>query len=138
MKKDMSALLENMTRLRLKRFRLSIDDFAAWNASLSELREIPFNELKIAPGFVHHASADNEVSAKYDACLGMARQLNMEVVAEGVEDLDDWNFIRRTGCEFAQGYFIAQPMPASDLPDWKTGWQKRWSSGLSDDTTRSR
>ena len=133
MKKDMCALLENMTRLRLKRFRLSVDNFATWNASLSELREIPFNELKIDRSLVHHASTDTNVSAKYEACLGMARQLNIEVVAEGVEDLDGWNFIRRTGCEFAQGYFIAQPMPAADLPDWKTDWQKRWSNGFGED-----
>jgi EAL domain-containing protein (putative c-di-GMP-specific phosphodiesterase class I) len=46
----------------------------------------------------------------------------MEVVAEGVEDEDDWNFLRRTGCHLAQGYFIARPMSAVDLPRWVEAW----------------
>ena len=48
----------------------------------------------------------------------MANQLDMEVVAEGVENQEDWDFPQRTGCHLAQGYFIARPMPAADLPGW--------------------
>jgi EAL domain-containing protein (putative c-di-GMP-specific phosphodiesterase class I) len=66
----------------------------------------------------------------YDASLGLAKQLGMDVVAEGVEDRDDWDFLRKTGCDLAQGYFIAKPMPAADLSDWMESWHKRGSSGF--------
>jgi EAL domain-containing protein (putative c-di-GMP-specific phosphodiesterase class I)/ActR/RegA family two-component response regulator len=122
---DMRAPLEVLTRLRLKRFRLSIDDFGTGNSSLAQLRDIPFDELKIDQSFVHRAWIDETLRAMYDASLGLARQLGMAVVAEGVEDRDDWDLLRRTGCDFAQGYFIARPMPAADLPGWIQTWKTR-------------
>ena len=128
---DQRAALEILTRLRLKRFRLSIDDFGTGHSSLSQLRNIPFNELKIDGSFVHGAGTNATVRAIYDASLGLAKQLGMEVVAEGVEDRDDWDFLRRTGCDLAQGYFIAKPMPADDLQRWMVAdWQQRVRNGL--------
>jgi len=79
---------------------------------------------------VHRAWTDETVRAMYDASLGLARQLGMEVVAEGVEDRDDWDLLHRTGCDLAQGYFIARPMPAADLPGWMEDWQERVRSGF--------
>lgn len=122
---DARAPLETLTRLRLKRFRLSIDDFGTGHSSLVQLRDIPFDEMKIDRGFVHRAWTDELVRAMYDASLGLARQLGMEVVAEGVEDGNDWAFLRRTGCDLAQGYFIGAPMPAADLPAWMEEWRER-------------
>ena len=122
---DMRAPLETLTRLRLKRFWLSIDDFGTGHSSLVQLRDLPFNELKIDRSFVHRACTDEVLRAMYDSSLGLARQLGIEVVAEGVEDLADWNLLRHTGCDFAQGYFIARPMPASDFPGWMEKWEER-------------
>jgi predicted signal transduction protein with EAL and GGDEF domain len=54
----------------------------------------------------------------------------MKTVAEGVEDQEDWDFLRRTGCDLAQGYFIARPMPAADIPVWMEAWREReWEWG---------
>lgn len=128
--RDLRAPLEILTRLRLKRFRLSIDDFGTGHSSLAQLRNIPFDELKIDQGFVHGAWADATLRAMYDASLGLARQLDMAVVAEGVEDWNDWDLLHRTGCDLAQGYFIARPMPAADLPGWMEDWQARVRSGF--------
>lgn len=122
---DPRAPLEILARLRLKRFRLSIDDFGTGHSSLAQLRDIPFDELKIDQSFVHGAWDNGTVRAMFDASLGLAKQLDMEIVAEGVEDRDDWNFLRNTECDVAQGYFIARPMPAADLPEWIRGWQER-------------
>jgi EAL domain-containing protein (putative c-di-GMP-specific phosphodiesterase class I) len=122
---DLRAPLEILTRLRLKRFRLSIDDFGTGHSSLTQLRDLPFDELKIDRGFVHRAHADPTLRAIFESNLSLARQLNMEVVAEGVEDQADWDFLRRAGCDLAQGYFIARPMPAADLPDWIETWEAR-------------
>jgi EAL domain-containing protein (putative c-di-GMP-specific phosphodiesterase class I) len=115
---DQRAPLEILTRLRLKRFRLSIDDFGTGHSSLTQLRNIPFDELKIDQSFVHGAWQDETARAMYYVSLALGEQLGMEVVAEGVEDSDDWDLVRQTGCDLAQGYFIARPMPAADLMPW--------------------
>jgi EAL domain-containing protein (putative c-di-GMP-specific phosphodiesterase class I)/FixJ family two-component response regulator len=122
---DTRAPLEILTRLRLKRFRLSIDDFGTGHSSLAQLRDIPFDELKIDQGFVHGAWADETMRAMYDASLSLARQLGMEVVAEGVEDRNDWDLLRRTGCDMAQGTFMSRPMLAAELPRWAESWRER-------------
>ena len=122
---DLRTPLEILTRLRLKRFRLSIDDFGTGHSSLAQLRDIPFDELKIDRSFVHGAHGDATLRAIFESNLGLARQLGIEVVAEGVEDSADWDFLRRSGCDLAQGYFIARPMPAVDLPGWIDTWETR-------------
>jgi EAL domain-containing protein (putative c-di-GMP-specific phosphodiesterase class I)/FixJ family two-component response regulator len=120
---ELSAPLEILTRLRLKRFSLSIDDFGTGHSSLSLLRDMPFDELKIDQGFVHGAASNDMLRAIYHASLGLAQQLGMKTVAEGVEDRADWDFLRSTGCDLAQGYFIAKPMPAAEIPDWISAWE---------------
>ena len=120
---DLRTPLEILSRLRLKRFRLSIDDFGIGNSSLAQLRDLPFDELKIDQSFVHGAWSNEKLRAMFDHSLGLAKQLGMSVVAEGVEDQADWSFVRKTACDIAQGYFIAKPMPAADLPDWIQSWQ---------------
>ena len=120
---DLRIPLEILTRLRLKRFRLSIDDFGTGNSSLAQLRDLPFDELKIDQSFVRGAWNNEKLRAMFDSSLGLAKQLGMEAVAEGGEDQADWDFVRKAGCDIAQGYFIARPMPAADLPGWIQSWQ---------------
>ena len=120
--------LDVLNRLRLKRFRLSIDDFGTGHSSMAQLRDIPFDELKIDRGFVHGAGSDAKLRAIYSASLELGKQLHMKVVAEGVEDRADWDFLRQTGCDLAQGYFIAKPMPAGELIGWHTAWGARLRS----------
>lgn len=124
------TVLDVLTRLRLKRFRLSIDDFGTGHSSLAQLRDIPFDELKVDRGFVHGASRNEKKRAICTASLGLARQLGITVVAEGVEDQDDWQFLRGAGCDFAQGYYIAKPMPGPDVAAWMQGWAARVRSGI--------
>jgi EAL domain-containing protein (putative c-di-GMP-specific phosphodiesterase class I)/FixJ family two-component response regulator len=122
---QLSTVLDVLTRLSLKRFRLSIDDFGTGHSSLAQLRDLPFNELKVDRGFVHGASTDGTRGAICSASLRMAHQLQMQVVGEGIEDQDDWNFLSRLGCDVGQGYFIARPMPAADVIDWISVWAAR-------------
>ncbi|WP_116473293.1 EAL domain-containing response regulator [Zobellella maritima] len=118
--------LDSVTRLRLKRIGLSIDDFGTGYSSLAQLRDIPFSELKIDRSFVHGAHRDATRRAIFDSTLNMAEQLGMSTVAEGVEDADDWKYLRKTGrCQLAQGYFIGRPMPAWHMTDWLQQWQLR-------------
>lgn len=127
---DARVPLEILSRLRLKRFHLSIDDFGTGHSSMAQLRDIPFDELKIDQGFVHRAWTDSTLRAIYDASLAMAKQLNMEVVAEGVEDQDDWKLLQETGCDLAQGNFVSKPLQANEFMNWITEWQKRVEAGL--------
>lgn len=130
MSKDTRVPLEILTRLRLKRFHLSIDDFGTGHSSMAQLRDIPFDELKIDQGFVHRAWSDVTLRAIYDASLAMAKHLGMEVVAEGVADEQDWKFLQQTGCDYAQGNFVSTPLLAEDFIQWMAAWRERVQSGL--------
>jgi EAL domain-containing protein (putative c-di-GMP-specific phosphodiesterase class I)/CheY-like chemotaxis protein len=123
--KNIKSVLDILTRLRLKRFHLSIDDFGTGHSSLIQLSDIPFDELKVDRSFVHGAWNNETTRAIYDASLSLAKQLGMEVVAEGVEDREDWDFLCKTGCDLAQGYFIGKPMPGTEIPRWIDTWNAR-------------
>ncbi len=123
--KDPRLPLDILARLRLKHIGLSIDDFGTGYSTLTQLRDLPFNELNVDRGFVHCACCDKSLCAIFEASLGMARQLGMRAVSEGVEDAADWLFLRASGCDVAQGYFIARPMPAEELAGWIDRWQAR-------------
>ncbi|WP_458735442.1 EAL domain-containing response regulator [Zobellella taiwanensis] len=119
------AALDILTRLRLKRIGLSIDDFGTGHSSLAQLRDIPFTELKIDRSFVHGAWRNSALRTILSASLDMARRLGMHTVAEGVEDKDDWDYLRNAGCDVAQGWFIAKAMPADRLLPWLAEWEQR-------------
>jgi EAL domain-containing protein (putative c-di-GMP-specific phosphodiesterase class I) len=123
--RQLSTVLDVLSRLSLKRFRLSIDDFGTGHSSLAQLRDLPFDELKVDRGFVHGASTDGTREAICSASLRMAHQLQMQTVGEGIEDRDDWNFLSQLGCDVGQGYFIARPMPAAEVVDWIRAWGAR-------------
>ncbi|MCW9015121.1 MAG: EAL domain-containing response regulator [Gammaproteobacteria bacterium] len=116
--KDPLAVLDILTRLRLKHFGLSIDDFGTGHSSLAQLRDLPFDELKIDRGFVHGLSKDASLNAIFKASIAMAKKLGMKTVAEGVEDMDDLEVLQRSGCDLVQGYLIAKPMPSESLLAW--------------------
>jgi EAL domain-containing protein (putative c-di-GMP-specific phosphodiesterase class I)/CheY-like chemotaxis protein len=120
--KNLSTSQEVLTRLRLKRFGMSVDDFGTGYSSFTLLNNIPFSELKIDQGFVHGAAHNDRLRAIYSTSLNLAQQLGMKTVAEGVEDWEDWNLLRSTSCDVAQGYFIARPMPADKFLDWLASW----------------
>jgi len=112
-------------RRRCSRSSTTSDDFGTGHSSLAQLRDIPFDELKIDRGFVRGASRDSSLGAIVEASLGMARQLGLRTVAEGVEDREDWDFLRNAGCDFAQGHFVAGPMAAAELEGWLRSWEVR-------------
>jgi len=117
--------LENLVRLRLARFTLSIDDFGTGHSSLAQLRDVPFTELKVDRGFVHGARNNQIIRPMLEGSLGIARRLGMRSVAEGVETQDDWELLHDLDCDLAQGYFIGKPMSADQLLGWLVTWQAR-------------
>ncbi|MCP4043338.1 MAG: EAL domain-containing response regulator [Gammaproteobacteria bacterium] len=115
---ELVTALDILTRLRLKGIGLSIDDFGTGYSSLSQLHRVPFTELKIDRSFVANMTVDNEALAIVKTCILLGHELNMLVVAEGVEDQQSWDHLADLGCDLAQGYFIAKPMPSGKLLAW--------------------
>jgi EAL domain-containing protein (putative c-di-GMP-specific phosphodiesterase class I) len=122
---DLRATLEVLTRLRLKGFRLSIDDFGTGHSSLAQLRDLPFTELKVDRGFVRGARDNQIIRPILEGSVGIARRLGLQSVAEGVETEEDWHLLRELGCDLAQGYCIGRPMPSQELQDWLDSWRSR-------------
>lgn len=114
----LGAALGVLARLRLKGFGLSIDDYGTGFSSMQQLARIPFTELKIDRSFVHGAHQRNNLRVILQSALDMARQLELVTVAEGIETIEDWRLLQAFGCTIGQGYLVARPMPAADLPAW--------------------
>jgi EAL domain-containing protein (putative c-di-GMP-specific phosphodiesterase class I)/ActR/RegA family two-component response regulator len=128
--RNLSTVLDVLSRLKLKRFRLAIDDFGTGHSSLAQLRDLPFDELKIDRGFVHNSSANPTLRAICSASLHMAQQLKLQVVAEGIEQRRDWELLRDFGCEVGQGYLVARPMPATQVLPWMTAWDAQHATDV--------
>lgn len=123
--RDARAALDIFARLRLKHIGLSIDDFGTGHSSLAQLRDVPFDELKLDRGFVHEAGLDTAKFAIVEASIAMARQLGMRTVAEGIETYRDWDTLRELHCDLAQGYFISKPLTAEDVLPWIAQWETK-------------
>ena len=119
------APLESLVRLRMLRFKLSIDDFGTGHSSLAQLRDVPFTELKIDRSFVHGARSNHNIRPILEGSIGIAKRLGLVCVAEGIETAEDFQFLREIGCDVGQGYFIARPMAIAALPAWISEWQVR-------------
>ena len=119
---NMPYFLENLARLRMKGFGLSVDDYGTGNSSMQQLLRIPFSELKIDRTFVAGAFQNHSLELVLSASLELCRKLNRQSVAVGVETQQDWDFMRKLGCTYAQGYYIAKPMEVATLPMWMDEW----------------
>jgi EAL domain-containing protein (putative c-di-GMP-specific phosphodiesterase class I)/signal transduction histidine kinase/HPt (histidine-containing phosphotransfer) domain-containing protein len=129
---NMTDALEILSRIRLKGFHLSIDDFGTGYSTLNQLQKIPFSEFKVDRSFVHGATHDPAALAIFEASTDMARKMGLSVVAEGVENIEDWQLAERFGCDQVQGFFIAKPMPADQFDEWLELWREKTSRVLVD------
>ncbi|HVJ28717.1 MAG TPA: EAL domain-containing protein, partial [Gammaproteobacteria bacterium] len=94
---------------------LAIDDFGTGYSSLSALQQFPINTLKIDQSFVRDVAIDRDSAAIVDAIIKMAHSLRLEVVAEGVESEAQLEFLRRHGCDLAQGHLFGDSVTADDF-----------------------
>jgi EAL domain-containing protein (putative c-di-GMP-specific phosphodiesterase class I) len=107
--------IETLAALRDIGVKLSIDDFGTGYSSLSYLKRFPVHRLKIDQSFVRNVVSDPSDAAITRAVIAMARNLNLGVIAEGVETEAQRALLERYGCHEIQGYLIARPAPAADL-----------------------
>ena len=124
-------LMDTLTRFRIKGIGLAIDDFGTGYSSLMQLRQLPFTELKIDRFFLTDmiASADSRLIVK--TMIDLAHGLGLTATAEGVETEEQLLLLRELGCDVAQGYLIATPLPPEELADWSARWSKRWKKIIS-------
>ncbi|MGB5605381.1 MAG: EAL domain-containing protein, partial [Gammaproteobacteria bacterium] len=98
--------------------QFSIDDFGTGHSSLSHLKRLSVAELKIDKSFVFDMVGDNDDSIIVRSTVDLAHNMGLRVVAEGVENEGSLAMLRGMGCDQAQGYFIAKPMPVECFGDW--------------------
>lgn len=115
---DLADAMDILTRLRLRGFGLSLDDFGTGHSTLIQLHRIPFTELKIDKSFVAHAPSGADERAIIESVVLLADRLGMTSVAEGVENVAHYEVMRDMGCDVGQGYYMARPMTAEQLSQW--------------------
>ncbi|MBP8285884.1 MAG: EAL domain-containing protein [Rhodoferax sp.] len=103
--------------------RFAMDDFGTGYSSLTYLRRLRVHVLKIDQSFVRDMLDDADDLAILQGVIGLANSFRRSVIAEGVETIEHGSLLLQLGCEAAQGYGIAKPMPAVQLPDWVANWQ---------------
>lgn len=112
---EMAPALENLARLRMRGFGLSIDDFGTGFASMQQLSRIPFTELKIDRSFVSALRDKREARAIVESSVDIANRLGIKAVAEGVETGEELYSLQEAGCHLAQGYLISRPVPLTEF-----------------------
>lgn len=123
---DPEEVISSLHELSEHGMKLAIDDFGTGYSSLAYLKRFPVNTLKIDRAFITDISNDNDDVAIVEAVLGLGKHFNMKVVAEGVEDEEQLNFLKSQGCDIAQGYFISKPLSSEQY----THWLERWPYGV--------
>jgi diguanylate cyclase (GGDEF)-like protein len=115
---DDNSIYEVLQELRDEGVKLAIDDFGTGYSSLSYLRRFPVDQLKIDRSFINNIDHDEEGLALVEIILAMAKNLHLEVVAEGVETLAQLDLLKSRQCGFSQGFYMAKPMSKSDFEQW--------------------
>jgi diguanylate cyclase (GGDEF)-like protein len=115
---DPNRVLATLARLDKLGVAIALDDFGTGYSSMQHLRRLPLSEVKIDRSFVFGMRQDSDDAAIVKSIIELAGALGLRVVAEGVEDEPTWRMLHYLGCEVAQGWFHARPMPAEDLLAW--------------------
>jgi len=112
--------------------KFALDDFGTGYSSLSYLRHLPVETLKIDQIFVRDMLEDEDALAIVQGIIGLAKSFRRQVIAEGVESIEQGIALLKTGCQQVQGYSIAKPMPASEFAGWLKEWKvpKAWTSSI--------
>ncbi|MBP0445262.1 EAL domain-containing protein, partial [Roseomonas sp. SSH11] len=107
--------LATLRRLRAAGVRIAMDDFGTGYSSLVYLQKFPFDKVKIDRSFIRNLEADPSAAAILRAILRMSQALGLRTLAEGVESAEEAEMLRQEGCEAAQGFFFAPPLPPEEL-----------------------
>ena len=112
---NVESSLATLWKLHKRSIRIAMDDFGTGHSSLAFLRRFPIHLLKIDRAFIKDMDQNSEDEAIVKAIIAMARALDLEVIAEGVERVEQLDLLRSYGCDLAQGYFFSKPVPAAEF-----------------------
>ncbi|MGE7601481.1 EAL domain-containing protein [Peribacillus sp. NPDC097675] len=121
--------VRKLVTLKQHGLKLSIDDFGTGYSSLSYLNKFPIDTLKIDQSFIKNSSNYKDDSAIVIAIITMAKTLNLEVIAEGVELKKHVDFLKRQKCDIIQGFYLSKPLPVSDLQEFLEMWEPSFING---------
>lgn len=116
------ATLQRLSQMGLK---IAIDDFGTGYSSLGYLKRLPVQELKIDKSFVMNMANNENDTIIVRSTVDLGHNLNLKVVAEGIENLEVWDLLAKMGCDYGQGYFMGKPMPEKDFKDWLVRWEEQ-------------
>jgi len=119
---DPERAVRSLNKLKEVGIHISLDDFGTGYSSLSYLQRLPFDAIKIDISFIRNVVTNLNDAAIVKAIIAMAHNLNLKVVAEGVEDEQQLNFLEEHQCDIIQGYFFSPPVPAEEFFDLLTQW----------------
>jgi len=120
---DLSEATRTIQQIQALGVRISLDDFGTGFSSLSHLKHLSFDELKIDQTFVHDMLNDRDDMTIVQAVLSLSQSFDVSVIAEGVETDRHADILLRLGCTKAQGFAIAHPLPIAELESWLDQWQ---------------
>ena len=123
--KDISKVSATMQACNILGVRFALDDFGTGYSSLTYLKHLPAHLIKIDKSFVRDMLEDTDDLAIVKGVVGLAKAFQRDVIAEGVETIAHGIALLELGCELAQGYGIARPMPADDIPKWFSNWKTK-------------
>ena len=115
---DMDVLINTITQLRAMGFPVSMDDFGSGYSSLNLLKDLPFDTLKIDGEFFRNVTDPSRANIVVKNIIDLAKSLNMNVVAEGIEQQEQVDFLKTTECDLIQGYFYSKPISAKDFEEY--------------------
>jgi len=121
---DLEQTTETLRKLNTMGIAISVDDFGTGYSSLNYLRRLPLSTLKIDRSFVSDVTTSPDAAAIADTIIAMAHRLNLNVIAEGVEEEAQLNFLRDRGCEMMQGYYFSKPVPADRFTEILRGGRR--------------
>lgn len=116
---DPDTALKHLYALRQAGFSLSIDDFGTGYSSLAYLQKMPVQELKVDRSFVKGVQEGSAAEVLLDSICSLAHRMGLSIVAEGVETAEEWAIVKRLGCEYVQGWYVAKAMPVEAFWDWR-------------------
>jgi len=119
---DQMQELTNLNRLNMRGVEIALDDFGKEHATVERLQKLPLTYLKLDKSyFIDHRDSIGQM-AIISTSLSLANQLHIKTIAEGVEDVEILNLVTEMGCDFAQGYHLARPLPAKEVLAWGRSW----------------
>ena len=115
--KETEYIIESLKKLKQMDVKIAIDDFGTEYSSLNYIKQLPVDKIKIDISFVRGININHKDEAIIKVIIALAKNLELKVIAEGVETKEQIEFLRKEGCDEIQGYYYYKPMPAKQIEE---------------------